>query len=164
MFVRCKAARTVTHMPFAQPLLKGQKLSVFFLSLFFFLCVCVLCLMFAWFALHYRERTIVFDGLCLSGVSWCQFAYVFAWFVAVLLQRLAWKILLLSGLGFWVGCGCSGQFSVEYLSLWMFMFGSSVFNAVLPMFFVSLSAWSPPKCIRKVLFTSGFGLELRSGF
>ena len=52
----------------------------------------------------------------------------------VLLLRLAWKILLLSGLGFWVGCGFSRQFSVEYFSLWMFMFGSSVFNAVLPMF------------------------------
>ena len=75
----------------------------------------------------------------------------------VLLLRLAWKILLLSGLGFWVGCGFSRQFSVEYFSLWMFMLGSSVFNAVLPMFFVSLSARSPPKCFRKILFMSGFG-------
>ena len=51
----------------------------------------------------FRERTFVFGWLCWSCVFWWVFAYVFASFLAVRSRNCPKKILLLSGLVFFLG-------------------------------------------------------------
>ena len=92
-----------------RPFSKGEMLSVF--SLCVILCL-VRCLLSFFcrssflrdaFWKNFRERTFVFGSLGRACVFWWVFATVFAFFFGVSLPELFGKILLMSGLVFFLG-------------------------------------------------------------